>query len=123
MEREETKKVIRKINALFANYFKMDELPFVIDTWHEILEDYEFDEVIKNLKWHIKSSSYPPKISDLVTKQEKRIQHIPNVEETKKFLESNFVENPVTPEEMKEIMKDKLGEKWVKNLEQRKQNK
>ena len=123
MEREETKKIIRKINYLFANYFKADDLKFVIDTWHEILEDYEFEEVMKNLKNHIKTSSYPPKISDVVPKKEKRIQHIPNVEETKKFLESNFVENPVTPEEMKEIMKNTLGEKWVKNLEQRKQNK
>ena len=123
MEREETKQIIRKINSLFVNSFKTDEMKFVIDTWHEILEDYEYDEVMKNLKWHIKSSSYPPKISDLVTKQEKRIQHIPNVEETKKFLESNFVENPVTPEEMQAIIKKTLGEKWVKELEQRKQGK
>lgn len=124
MKINETAAIIEKISFLYPSFIKDEsKLREIILTWHEVLEDYENEEILKNLKWHIKSSKFPPKISDLITQEEKRIQHIPNVEETKKFLESNFVDNPVTPEEMKEIMKNKLGEEWVKNLEQRKQNK
>lgn len=123
MEREQTKMVIRKLNSLYPNYFKLEDPKFLIDTWHDILEDYEYEEVVANLKKHIKTSSYPPKVSDLVTKREERIQNIPGVEETKKLLKSNMVENPVTEERMNEIMLEKLGKEWVERFEQHKRNK
>lgn len=107
-------------NPFLSNLDPNERIVKTVEIWHEILADYEFDVIMKNLKEHIKTSSYPPKISDVVPRKEKRLQNIPDIEETKKLLGSNFVENPVTPEEMKKILEEKLGKEWVRALEQRK---
>lgn len=96
-----------------------------IDLWHKALKDIEHADGEENLMSYVKYNRYPPTVSDIANqkKEEKRIQHIPNVEETKKFLGSNFVEKPVTKEEIREIFKSNLGEEWVREFEQRKQDK
>ena len=126
MNIKQTALIIEKISFLYPSFIKDEsKVRDIVVTWHEILEDYEYESVMKNLKWHIKSSKFPPKISDLITQEEKRIQYIPGVEETKEYLDSQNwrVENPLTDEEKKKMMTEILGEEWVKQFEQYKRNK
>ena len=127
MNIKQTAIIIEKISFLYPSFVRDEsKLREIILTWHEILEDYEFDIVMKNLKWHIKSSKFPPKISDLITQEEKRIQNIPGIEETKKKLDEQKnwrVKNPLTDEQKREMMLEILGKEWVDRFEQHKRNK
>ena len=89
MDREQTKTIIRKINALYPNAFKMDDIKFVIDTWHEILKDYEFDFVHNNLIAYVKTGAeFPPKVGQLITQPKKEVDvYVPSAEETRAYLE------------------------------------
>ena len=124
MKINQTAKVIEKISILYPSFIKDEnKIDSIVETWHDILEDYEFDIVMKNLKWHIKSSKFPPKISDLITQEERRIQYIPGVEETKQYLEEQKnwrVENPLSDEEKRKMMLETLGKEWVEEFDKRK---
>jgi Loader and inhibitor of phage G40P len=89
MEREQTKTIIRKINALYPNAFKGDDLKFIIDTWHDILKDYDFDFVYNNLIAYVKTGAeFPPKAGQLITGPKKETDvYVPDAEETRAYLE------------------------------------
>ena len=87
MEREETKTIVRKIHAVYQNSFKMDDPKFVIDTWHEVLKDYEFKNVNENLNRYMLEDDFAPKIKDLVNNlADNERPRIPGIEETKKII-------------------------------------
>ena len=113
VEREQTKMIVRKLSTLYGNQFKLEDDPkFVIDTWHEILKDYDFDRVSKNLITHSINSDFLPKPKDLVkglVMDEK--YNIPGREETLKIIETYQVpeEQRATPEQRQALRKKYLG--------------
>ena len=120
MIKKETFALMESIQQFFP-HFEITQSK--IDSWQKVLSDADYKTVDDNLLKYVKSNKFPPTISDLVTKQDERIQNIPGIEETKSLLKSNAVENPVTEERMKEIMLEKLGKEWVERFEQHKRNK
>lgn len=58
----------------------------VVNTWHQVLKDYDYESVAANLKSYILSNRYPPVIADLL-QVEKRDRAIPTVNETIKLFE------------------------------------
>ena len=52
------------------------------------LADEDFEKVSRNLKRHIKESSYPPNIKELVWEDKEVLRGIPDSNETQKYIES-----------------------------------
>ena len=52
------------------------------------LADEDFEKVSRNLKRHIKESSYPPNIKELVWEDKDVLRGIPDSNETQKYIES-----------------------------------
>ena len=88
MDREQTKTILRRVNAVFNQPFK-DDPKFILDTWHDILKDFEFDTIKTNLDCYIKSGNeFAPKVGQLIKPpKETRDRYVPTVEETKRLLD------------------------------------
>lgn len=112
MERDETKIIIRKLAILYGNQFKLDDPVFVIDTWHDILKEYDYDRVLRNLNTHVKNSEYPPKpkdlLKDLVVNEK---YNIPGIEETKAIIETYQVpkDQQMPKEERDKLIRQTFG--------------
>lgn len=113
MDREETKKIVRKIKEVYNNKFTINNPKELVDTWHEFLVDYDYDEIMNNLKEHVKSNKFAPAISDLIKQKEQR-EAIPSLEETKEMLarlegyRENATKNPQKYiDEMRRVIQNK----------------
>lgn len=69
MNRDECKKLIMIIATTFPN-FKPTNLSQVVDIWHMMLEDYDYNEMAMALKTYIltDASGFAPSIGQLVSK-------------------------------------------------------
>lgn len=122
MNKSDVIEVIQTIETLYNNPFTKNIIPSeqkqkimsVVEAWYSILKDYEFNQVMKNLREHVKRSRFAPTVSDLV--QEKhlivdRMNAIPNAEETQAYLESLTGDREknknLSEEDLKEIEKAK----------------
>lgn len=70
MTRDDTKKVLMRIQSVFPNWKPTAELRFVVDTWCEYLEDYTYEQVLMALKAYIATdtSGFAPSIGQLIDK-------------------------------------------------------
>lgn len=79
-----------EILSLIREFYEQFEITQKkIDSWHLILKDYEFEIIKDNLLKHCKTNKFVPKIADLIQHKEitlDRMNAIPNVEETQKYL-------------------------------------
>jgi len=109
----QTATIIEKLSILYPNFIKDEsKLDMIIETWHEVLKDYDFDRVSKNLINHSVNSDFLPKPKDLVkglVMDEK--YNIPSREETLKIIETYQVpeEKRATEEQRRKMRKDILG--------------
>ncbi|MBT2690132.1 hypothetical protein J7I93_18345 [Bacillus sp. ISL-47] len=78
-----TKRETYTLLALIAVYYEQFEVnQRKIDSWHEVLQSHEVEDLRRNLLLHVKESPYPPKISDLVRKSAMVSRAIPNCLDT-----------------------------------------
>lgn len=70
MTRDDTKKLLMRIQSVFPNWKPQAELRFVIDTWWEYLTDYSYEEVLIGLSTYIATdtSGFAPSIGQLIDK-------------------------------------------------------
>lgn len=70
MTREETRDIVRTIMGYYPQW-KPENLTKVVDDWHDILDEYDADVIMSELKHYIKSEkgTYIPNISNLIPKQ------------------------------------------------------
>ena len=70
MTRDDTKKLLMRIQSVFPNWKPQAELRFVVDTWCEYLADYSYEEVLVGLNAYIATdtSGFAPSIGQLITK-------------------------------------------------------
>jgi hypothetical protein len=86
-----------------------------IDAWHLVLKGFEFEKIKENLLRYCRENKYPPKVADLIkVKVLDRINAIPDVKETRIYLESIIRKTEYTDEEKQSIEQSK--EKIKKNL-------
>jgi hypothetical protein len=53
-----------------------------IDGWHEVLKDFSYEPLHRNLVKYVMLSSFPPKICDLISTSDRLSRVIPDVTET-----------------------------------------
>lgn len=98
MTYQEALKAIKTISVFYQNFIITEEK---VKEWALIIQEYEFRHVMENLKEHVKTSKFPPNLSDLIAAKEveKPIRHagyLPNTaesmqisaEEARRFLEA-----------------------------------
>jgi hypothetical protein len=70
MSRDETKKILMRIQTTFPNWKPQGDLSLVVDVWHEYLEDYEYEEILIALKAYTTTdtSGFAPSIGQLIGK-------------------------------------------------------
>jgi hypothetical protein len=76
---------LKKTGFMDENETPQSHLLNVVNLWHDILKDYDFDNIKVKLTEHIKTSKFTPTIADLIH-VEKRDRAIPTIEETKVML-------------------------------------
>lgn len=79
MIKRETYSLLSMIEVYY-DQFKVDQRK--VDLWHEALQNYELEDLKKELVTFVLYSSYPPKVTDLVPKTPVGT-NIPNLAETK----------------------------------------
>lgn len=65
MTREETKKMIMYLKAALPNSFDSEDLPFVIDVWHDAFKDIPTPIMSEAIKNYTKQEKYRPTIAGL----------------------------------------------------------
>lgn len=72
MTRDETKKILMRIQSVFPNWKPTADLRFVVDTWCEYFEEHSYEQVLVALKAYILSdtSGFAPSIGQLVEKMQ-----------------------------------------------------
>lgn len=65
MTKRQTFSLMARIAVYYAK-FEIDQQ--MVDSWHEILKDYDLERLEKALDAHVSTSVYPPKIADLLRK-------------------------------------------------------
>lgn len=70
MTRDDTKKLLMRIESVFPNWKPQSDLRFAIDTWNEYLADYTYEQVLIGLKAYIATdtSGFAPSIGQLIDK-------------------------------------------------------
>jgi len=96
-------KEIMVVYPQVAREMTVDEL---FRVYKKYLLDQDFDKVSANLEKHIKTSEYPPKISQLIAKVEDEKYNIPSVEETRAYMESLKPAKRVSKERLAELAKE-----------------
>lgn len=68
MTRDDTKKILMRIQSVFPNWKPAADLRFVVDTWCEYLDEYSYEQVLIALKAYISTdtSGFAPSIGQLV---------------------------------------------------------
>jgi hypothetical protein len=85
-------------------YDQFDITQSKIDSWYLILKNEDLDTIKNNLLSHCKNNIYPPKVADLVKpKVLDRMSSIPNVQETRHYLDSLIIKIDFTDEQLKSI--------------------
>lgn len=106
-----TKTQTFEIITLIKDFYEQFEInQGKIDAWHLVLKSCEFEKVKNNLLTYCKENVYPPKVADLIKEKSKpldRINAIPDVEETRRYLESLSINREFTDEEKQSIEKSK----------------
>lgn len=69
MTREETEKIIKKIGNTYTNY-RVTSLSKVVDSWYDILKEYDYEVVLCGLKAFIitDTNGFPPQIGQILGK-------------------------------------------------------
>lgn len=67
MDRTETKQILMRLSTLFPN-FKVTDLSLMIDTWHEYLADYTYNDVKGAIKIFVSTDKggFAPSISQII---------------------------------------------------------
>lgn len=70
MTREETKKILLQIQALYPNWKPQADIGFMVDVWHEYTKDYTYQQMVVAMKAYISTdkSGFAPSIGQLVEK-------------------------------------------------------
>ncbi len=68
MSRDETKQILMRIQSTFPNWKPQSDLRFVVETWHEYLSDYDYEQVKAALKAFVMtdSSGFAPSVGQLI---------------------------------------------------------
>ena len=105
MDRKQVIQVLNSIQHSYPGKFNISDAAGLVNEWSKLLLPYEAEVVERNLQRHIKASPFPPSISDLVKQQgtPDRVQAIPDVEETKRMLDSMKQPEKISAEEKKRI--------------------
>jgi hypothetical protein len=124
MTYQEALKVIKAVATYYQNFSLTEEK---VREWGLVIQEYELNQVMENLRTHVRKSQFPPAISDLIKQDEstKRIAYLPNTvesmhiqaEEARQFLEAiegnqeRLGIRPSGREELAELMKNLKGGK------------
>ena len=57
MTRDETKQILMRIQSTFPNWKPQSDLRFTVETWHEYLSDYDYEQVRAALKAFVMTDS------------------------------------------------------------------
>jgi hypothetical protein len=70
MTRDDTKKILMRIQTTYPNWKPQGDLSLVIDVWHEYLEAYTYQEILGAVKAYVLSdtSGFAPTVGQLVGK-------------------------------------------------------
>jgi hypothetical protein len=107
MNKEQTFEVLTLIKD-FYEHFEITQSK--IDSWHLVLKHSDLEKVKSNLLNYCKENSFPPKVADLIKEKPKvldRINAIPDVDETRRYLESVTRSCDYTDEEKQLIEESK----------------
>lgn len=68
VSRDETKQILMRIQSTFPNWKPQSDLRFVVETWHEYLSDYDYEQVKAALKAYVMtdSSGFAPSVGQLI---------------------------------------------------------
>ena len=70
MTRDDTKKILMRIQSVFPNWKPQAGLSFVVDTWNEYLSGYSYEQVLVGLNAYIATDTggFAPSIGQLIDK-------------------------------------------------------
>lgn len=69
MDREQTKAIVKKLRIIYGNKFRIEDAKELVNTWHEVLKDYEFNNVMEQLQDYVKNNCFAPSVSELIPNQ------------------------------------------------------
>lgn len=112
MDREEAKKVFKKLAASYPNW-KVDR--DIAENWIEELEQADREHVIANMKEYIRESKYPPSLSEII-KPNHRIEAEREIEKTRAFIEQQKERDKAPPVPPPWVREGLTKEDWMRKV-------
>jgi hypothetical protein len=81
-----------------------------IDSWHMVIKNCDFESLKKNLLLYCRENIFPPKVADLIKEKPKildRMNAVPDVQETRRYLASLNRQGEYTEEQLQSIEQSK----------------
>lgn len=108
MDRKQTAELLQDIQVSYPGKFHVLEPTRLLNAWTKALLRHDHDKVQANFEKHLETSAFPPTIADLVReKPTDRLNAIPNVEETRAYLETLGKASDLTEEQKATIESEK----------------
>ncbi|KAB2334289.1 replicative helicase loader/inhibitor [Bacillus mesophilum] len=108
MDRKQTAEVLQTIQVSYQGKFNVQDPARTLDAWEKALRKHAAEKIFANLDRHIETSVFPPTIADLVKeKPVDRMNAIPDVDETRRYLAQYDKELELTKEQEKHIENEK----------------
>lgn len=106
------------IQASYPGKFKVEDPANVLKSWEQVLRKHDFQKVMSNFERHLETSAFPPTIADLVREKSlDRIHAIPDVNETREYLDAMDRQNNFTEDQLESIEKSKAEVRKILGLE------
>lgn len=106
------------IQASYPGKFKVEDPAKVLKSWEQVLRKHDFQKVSMNFERHLETSAFPPTIADLVREKPlDRINAIPDVNETREYLDTSDRQNNFTEAQLESIEKSKAEIRRILGLE------
>lgn len=100
MDRQETKDLIRRMQAIFQNRFMLNDPKLIIDEWHTLLAEEDAETINQRLSDYARGNKFPPSVAEL-TEETYGNRTIPSKEKTKELLQEYENYTPA-PEDVRE---------------------
>lgn len=87
MDRKQTAELLTKIESYYTGKIKIEDRKRRLDDWADGLADIDKALIDKNFTNHIRTSPFPPTISDLVKRPELQSRAVLNAEDTRGLID------------------------------------
>lgn len=103
---EQIEDLVKIVFANYTSYARNNEFGTVCDLYYLMFKDEDYSQILANLKEYMKKNEFAPKPKDLLSRSLENNSVVPDVEETRNYLDSLEPKDKPTKEEILKMARE-----------------